>query len=80
MEFNLCTDYKATNANSKGHPEAYRLNSPFNALVAVLGNALRSNGTMTITFPFTHISCIWYMLIYFIELDLTARGVLCCDT
>ncbi|KAH9541971.1 hypothetical protein CY35_14G090600 [Sphagnum magellanicum] len=49
------------------------LNPPLNAPAAVLDTALTTNGTMTITFPFTR-SYVWDMFLYCVELDPTANA------
>ncbi|KAH9541939.1 hypothetical protein CY35_14G090200 [Sphagnum magellanicum] len=49
------------------------LNPQLDAPAAVLDTALTTNGTMTITFPFTQ-SYIWNMFLYCVELDPTANA------
>jgi len=49
------------------------LNPQLDAPAAVLDTALTTNGTMTITFPFTQ-SYMWDMFLYCVELDPTANA------
>jgi hypothetical protein len=49
------------------------LNPQLDAPAAVLDTALTTNGTMTITFPFTR-SYVWHMFFYCVELDPTANA------
>ncbi len=49
------------------------LNPQFDPPAAVLDTALTTNGTMTITFPFTN-SYVWDMFLYSVELDPTANA------
>ncbi len=49
------------------------LNPQTYAPTAVLDTALTTNGTMTITFPFTN-SYVWDMFLYCVELDPTANA------
>jgi hypothetical protein len=49
------------------------LKPPLDAPAAVLDTALTTNGTMTITFPFTR-SYVWDMFLYCVELDPMANA------
>jgi hypothetical protein len=49
------------------------LNPQLDAPAAVLDTALTTNGTMTITFPFTQYY-MWHMFLYCVELDPTANA------